>query len=798
MTISMQPPTSNDDLPYHKKVAADLLAAGLDLLGGRHPGSWEEGHKSALNEIAAQRPNEPQAVRITLEYRSDHLASVPQRDSMIFGLQRLNATAESKSKMRADAGRYLAPDQQPTADQWKGVFSGSATTSIVGAAGTGKTLTLLLRVIYLHLYLHVPLTEITILTLSRESRQDTATELQRILEAWKREISLEAALGVVKTARSAVIEQIRSVAGLAGSMPFEVLSDAHLSALDDGRPFDSALTDRQRMEMEKCFNTLYRSNKRFAELVRAMFAASLRVRSLPVDHPEVVKRAPLAWKLSEVDGELCDTVEALWTNAGMWPLEGIQAARKQFSLRGRVYSCSGYVPQLNMHVVLGFDRSEDRYTRRSPTEGLETYKEVAIKRTLLQSYFGEPLIHLDSYHEARALVEALKAIATTPPAFEYSLGGSCSLPLLVLYNEAATLIDTLGLEVATVPGRLNFLANDPDAAFFESLAIFWQVLERSLALLDPPSFPYGRLFDLLSDRHAETLRYVPMAVLGQYRHVLVDNAEDHPVPVGNWLRGVFSELRGRDASQDVTSHLCATLTAAGDVCQWVYGTFGTSPKLLTDVEELFTSSSGGIHIQLMESFRSHQLLVDAGQNLMRNQSTAWGRATKAAARAARDPAPVMMLEMEPAILLSLCLDAFKDNRKVLVLINDDQDRAWVDGSIGDLIREERAAGGQKIRVRPFRKAKALEADVVILVGDPAAGASRWYRNQLYRLAGFCAGGDVTPADTVEEGEALRLAYVAITRARRRAYWFPNRAAGSAGRSATTLTSMSTELFRTES
>src|SRR5690606_12593521 len=140
--------------------------------------------------------------------------------------------------------------------------------------------------------------------------------------------------------------------------------------------------------------------------------------------------------------------------------------------------------------------------------------------------------------------------------------------LLALYNQIATLIDTLGLEVATVPGRLNFLANDPDAAFFESLGIYWQVLERSLAVMEPPTFPYGRLFDLLSDLHPQNLRYVPIAILGQCRHVLIDNGEDHTVPVATWLRGVFAELRRRDASQEVSSHLCATLTVAGDVCQW--------------------------------------------------------------------------------------------------------------------------------------------------------------------------------------------------------------------------------------
>lgn len=794
MTQPVSSTNLNDDLPLHKKLIADLLAAGLDLLGGHHPASWHQGHASASSDRGAKQ-EEGAPTRVILEYRPDTIVTVPQCDTMIFGAQRLDTNLESKSRMRADCGRYLPPDKQPTSEQWKAIFSGSPTTSVVGAAGSGKTFTILLRVIYLNRYLQVPLSEITVLTFGRESRQDTAAKLQTLLASWQVEISLETALRVVKTPRAALIEQVRSVPDLGGCVPFEVLSATALDALDDGRPFDATLTPRQQVEMSSCLNLLYRTNKRFADLVQDLFGASLQIPDLGVDSPEVIKRAPLAWKLSAFDTELCDTLEALWKKAGMWPLEGVQASRRQFTLRGRTYSSSGYIPQLKMHVVLGFDRSEDRYLQRSPTAGVELYKEVAIKRTLLQGYFQGPLLHLDSYQEAFALVEALKALPKAPPSFSYKLSGSDRrVPILELFNEVASVIDALGLEVAAVPGKMNFLAGDSDAAFFEALGMYWQALERHLAALHQPSYPFGRLFDLFSDRHAANLRHVPMRVLGQCRHVLVDNGEDYTVPVAGWLRGVLAEIRRRDSGQAVARDLCASLLVAGDVSQWVFGSYGTSPKMVTDIEEIFPAVGGCSHVHLLECFRSHQLIIDAGQNLIRNLPASSGRGTRAAGRAAREPAPIQMQERQPAALLALCKEAIKEQHQVLVLIDSHQDREWVDSEIGDLIRHDRACGSRKIRVRSFHKAKALQADVVILVGDPAVRASSWYRNQLYKLAGFSVGGDSTPGDTVLDGEAQRLAHVAVTRARRRCYWFHNREEGGS-RTATNLVTLSAELFQ---
>ncbi len=786
---------TNEHLPPYKRVLATLLSNGLDLLGAIHPSSLREGQKIVpAAPVALRRDDEVPDVRVLLQYRPDTVIAVPGTEVSLFSEQRLPNHAEAKSRMRTDCGRFLPPDQQPTADQWRAILTSTATTGVTGAAGTGKTQTILLRVIYLHVYLQVPLEEITVLTFSREARQDTAAELQTLLSAWQLDVGLQVLLGVVKTPRAAVIEQVRAVPNLGGCMPFEVLSDSALEALDDGRPHDRSLTPRQLKEMTACLTLLYRSEKRFAELVQHLFKASLQIPHLEVDAPTVIQRAQMAWKLSDHDAEMCDALEELWKAAGMWPLDGIVPRRQEFKIRGRAYSSSGFIPQLGMHVVLGFDRSEDRHIKRSPTAARELYKDVAIKRTMLQAYFHEPLVHLDTYQEALSLVAALKDLQRTPPSFSYQLeGADHPIPLLEAFNSSAAMIDALGLEVSTIPARMNFRPGTADSVFFEALGIFWQTLERQLAALPQPSFPFGRLFDLFSDNHPDNLRHVPGSVLMRCRHVMIDNGEDHAIPVAAWLRGVLAEIQRRDSRKPFDRRHCTSLFIAGDANQWAHGSYGTTQRLLSTFEDSFPADGSSSLVQLHECFRSNQMLIDAGLNLVRNLGVASGRNARAVGRLHGEPAPVQIHEQNTAALQQLCQDALSQRRQVLVLIDDQQDHEWVNSAIGDLIRGERAAGGRGIRVRTFHKAKALQSDVVILIGDPGAGASSSYRNQLYKLAGFSTRGDASPADTVLEGEALRLAYVAITRARHSCHWFPNRA--EAVRTATTLVPLSEELFR---
>lgn len=796
-----RPPYAVDELPYLWRIPAAILNFLLDQLEARHDRSWEQGRESILRENGALTPvssegHEPGRVtRITVRYRDGMEHQAPGKDRAIFNPQRLSVTAELKSMMRGDCASFLAANLQPSAEQWKAIFSSTHTTSITGSAGTGKSTVLLFRVLFLHRYLGVDLKQISILTFSRESRLEMAAELSALFSKWNIPLESADAHRIVKTPRSAVLELAHSLPDLDRCVPFEVLNETGSEAIHDGRPFDTRLLAGQREAMWKCFQDLYKTNRRFAELVLAMFAESARVEPLDVDNPEVVKRAPMGWAISDSDGELCDCVEALWRNAGMWPLEGINPTRKQFTLRGRTYNCNGYVPQLDAHLVLGFDRSESPHLTRNSSVKIETYKEVAVKRTLFRSYFSDRLIHLDSYQEASQLVETMKSLSKVAPDFTYKLQGmSTAVPILEAFNEIASLIDALGLEVSTVAGQMNFIAGDVDACFFEALGIYWQALERHLLALPRPSLTYGRLFDLFSDQHPENLAHLPIAALGRYRHLLIDNAEDHGVPVSSWAKGVLSEIRRRDLKRDSSFGVCSSLFIAGDSNQWVFGSKGTSPQRLTDLESGFPAPTPPTKINLPECYRSSQAVIDAGHNLVHNLGVVSGRVTVSAQRGEAGGAGVQMWGDDADSFRRLCKAHYDAGNRILILAETPQDIAWLDTAAGDLVREDRTAGGRRIRVRSYHKAKALEADVVFLVGDPACGSSSWYRNQLYKIAGFSTGGDLAPGDTVLENEALRLVHVAITRAKQQCYWFP-RTGNQDGRTASNLVSLSPGLFK---
>jgi superfamily I DNA/RNA helicase len=149
---------------------------------------------------------------------------------------------------------------------------------------------------------------------------------------------------------------------------------------------------------------------------------------------------------------------------------------------------------------------------------------------------------------------------------------------------------------------------------------------------------------------------------------------------------------------------------------------------------------------------------------------------------------------DPQALKRLCKEHYDAGHSVLLLTDTKENIAWLDSACGDLVREDRAAGHRRIRVRSFHKAKALEAEVVILIGDPSGGSSSWFRNQLYKLAGFATGGDLTPGDTVLANEARRLVALALARATKCCHWFPM-AGPHSNRTASTLTTLPTGLFK---
>jgi len=68
----------------------------------------------------------------------------------------------------------------------------------------------------------------------------------------------------------------------------------------------------------------------------------------------------------------------------------------------------------------------------------------------------------------------------------------------------------------------------------------------------------------------------------------------------------------------------------------------------------------------------------------------------------------------------------------------------------------------------IHRAKGLQADYVVMIGDCHYDGASPLKNAIYRQAGL-----KTTYDAAQKEESLRLAYVGMTRARKHVYWCVN-------------------------
>ena len=289
------------------------------------------------------------------------------------------------------------------------------------------------------------------------------------------------------------------------------------------------------------------------------------------------------------------------------------------------------------------------------------------------------------------------------------------------------------------------------------------------------------------------MRHLSMATLGRMRHTLIDGSEDSTLPIACWIRSSLSEIRRRDLGLHGELRGTTSITAAGDISQAVFGSRGATTKMITNIEEMFPAPDPPLKINLTECFRSTQAVIDAAHNLVQNFGLVGGRSARSVIKPTARDQSVCLLPMDLERIKYLCMEGYAAGVHILVLVVGEIEKEWVDRAMGAVIREDQNTGSRRIRVRHFNKAKGLEADIVFLFGDPWAGTSAWYRNQLFKLAGLGSGGNVAPADTVYEQEALKLVHLGISRARRQCFWIPNNGTERI-RSASSLVSLNPSAF----
>ena len=771
-------------LPLLKRLAARLFGSGLSHLRAQHAASWlqgqadgfrsghsagvdygyEEGHSDGLEE--------GRQVLFINDTRS-HVLRAPGIDDNLFDDWRLPLGAELKKQIKADVSARLSASAQPSAAQWKMIFSDTPSTSVVAGAGAGKSTSLVLRILLLSHYLGFELSSMTVVTFTRESRKDFIAKLQEIFALWGRTLSLKEAREVVRTFHSRILPLVRSLPGYAQLQAFETLSNRGTSDDDaDSNPFDLRINDAQRQQLNACYHGLYSQNERFRETMGALCRHALQLKELERDHPDVQKRMAVTGLAAKRDEELCDTLEDLWFAAGAWPIQGIEPSRETVTINGSTFHCHGYIAQLDAWVVLGFDPRENPQICR-PNAKLSVRAEWAVKRTLFRAFCDKPLIWLESYDQSRRVLSTLSGDTSAGPGVEYKLKGELSpAPLLDCFVTAASFIENLGLDVASAVGDMRFAKDDPDRFFFEALSLFWRALESHLLAQTPPVMTYNRMFSLFGEHTAQNFKLLSHEQLRPLSHVMIDEFQDVSPQIVSWLRASLREIRSRGPAMHVgRAAQRSSLLCVGDDWQSIYGWRGSSPTYFMAFDKTFVSPST-TRVMLSDNFRSQQHIIDAAEHIVRAAPSIPGKRAKACGEA-KPLVPVQVLDRDDAALVAKLTEHYNAGDRVLMLFRKSSDKALIEKDIQSIVNVDSRLPPEARRLRQltFHSAKGLQADAVFLLGDCQHLTSSPYKNQVYRMAGLGNEGDPEAYDTAQKDEVLRLAYVGITRAITHCYWY---------------------------
>ncbi|VVN14476.1 ATP-dependent DNA helicase Rep [Pseudomonas fluorescens] len=773
------------EMPLIKRLAARFFGHGLTRLRAQHRASWlhgqadgfRSGHSAGVDygfrEGKLEGLEEGRQVLLIRDSRcTEHRP--PNIDDNLFDDWRLPLTAELKKRMKADVARLLAPHAQPSAAQWKMIFSDTPSTSVIAGAGAGKSTTLVLRILLLSHYLGFELCSMTVVTFTRESRKDFINKLSEMFALWGRVISGVEARDLVRTFHSRILPMVRSLPGFERLQAFENLNHRAAGQDEDvdSNPFDLRINDAQRQQLNACYHQLYTRDERFRELIKPLSRHALQLKELERDHPDVHKRVAVTELAAKRDEELCDLIEDLWFGAGAWPIKGIEPKRQTFDINGSDFHSHGYIPSLDAWVVLGFDPRESPQVTR-PGAKLSVRAEWAVKRTLFQAFCRKPLIWIDSYEMSKRVLASLAGDASAGPGFEYKVKGELgAAPLLDCFVAAAGFIENLGLDVPHAVSQMSFGKDDPDRFFFEALSLFWRALEDHLLDQKPPVMTYNRMFALFSEHSPENLKLLSDELLRPMSHLMIDEFQDVSPQIVSWIRASLAEIRSRGPAMHVgRGAQRSSLLCVGDDWQSIYGWRGSSPTYFMEFNKEFPSPST-TKVMLSENYRSHQHIIDAAEHIVRAAPAIAGKKARASGEA-KTLLPVQVLGRDDQGLAKRLMDHYEKGDSILMLYRKSSDKLLIEQNIQAVVNVDCRLPFESRRLKQltYHSAKGLQADAVFLLGDCQHMTSSPYKNQVYRMAGLGKTGDNEAYDNAQKDETLRLAYVGITRAVSHCYWY---------------------------
>ncbi|MFS2067481.1 UvrD-helicase domain-containing protein [Pseudomonas sp. CT11-2] len=757
------------------KVEGRALGLREGNVSGHHEGrmvGFDEGHIAGFDEGHKKGYEEGKLVIELQPGPSPTIGAPGVREDVLFKDWSFPITDELAGQIRADVIARL-PKQIPSKSQWEMILSKTPTTSVVAGAGSGKSTTMVLRLLVLRHYLGIEFKNMTVVTFTVESKLDFAKKVREVFKHWKYDITVEDSLKIVRTFHSRILSFARCLPGMSDVAPFEFL-EKDGSTKEKGSMFQVKMGEAQLALMNDCYMKLYDSNPEFKALIGKLYSHSLAIEKMSAESPEALKAQRQARDLAKADEDICDTLERTWRAAGKWPIQGIEPSRKVIRLLGQDFQVNGYISEIDAFVILGVDRSEDSELRAKEGRWQYLTYDVKNKLILFQAHCSRPVIFLRSYMDADKSIEVIKNLANTCPKFNYKIEGDI-VPQYITeaFYSAASYMENLGLDVFEAIRAMRLRKDDPDRDFFHALAIYWSSFTRMLFHMSPPIMTFNTMFALFSERKPHNLRVLTPGVLQPMTTLLVDEFQDVGANTISWIRATFAEIERRNLVVPTKGRAAhASVMAVGDDWQSIYGWRGSSPHYLLEFDKVFESPVPN-QVLMQENHRSHQMVIDAAEEIVKRTPGLDNKhGTAMNPEVTEHQVPVKIQDLEWKQIAADVERHYDAGDSILVLTRSNSVKEEARDELKELVERSRfEKRSTQIKFLTYHSAKGLQAKAVFLLGDCDLKTSSPSKNDLYAQAGLSRPGDPCGYDTAQSEEALRTAYVAITRAITYCYWY---------------------------
>ena len=246
----------------------------------------------------------------------------------IYGPARMAVDNPQIQAMRLRVGKAVEAGVicAPSDEQWAMILSDSPVTRIFAGAGSGKSTTLVLRVVFMLCHLEIPPQRLTVISFTNASCAQLREQLLQVLGFWNFAFDPVQARRCVRTFHSAMGVLAKDVLG--DPRWFEQLDEKGASATELDNPLTSSrLRPAQQRLLKQAYQSCYAETARFRQLVHQLLG--LAQPAEPASGKRCTRKAPQdAFKLP---GEFTSAplFEVFYAQAGFIESIGIRIDQLQ-------------------------------------------------------------------------------------------------------------------------------------------------------------------------------------------------------------------------------------------------------------------------------------------------------------------------------------------------------------------------------------------------------------------------------------------------------------------------------------